>query len=118
MGSATEFISNQLPISFYLYIGLAALAFGTLWVFFKWFESRCPKCGKGWRIETSRSKINHDTVEIKNEKRDSGSVDGNGQPIYVTVPVPHVTSEYLIYWGCSGCGHRWRGTEKKTVRKG
>ena len=118
MDSSSAFISNQLPVSFYVFAGLAAVALGTLWIFFKWLESRCPKCGKGWRIETSRTKINHDTVDTKYEKRDSGRFDGNGQAIYVNVPVPYVTSEYLVYWECSGCGHQWSGTEKKTVKKG
>ena len=116
MDSSIGFITNQFPISFYVCAGLAAVAIGALWVFFKWLESRCPKCGKGWKIETSRTKINNDTVDTKYEKRNSGSVDGNGQAIQVTVPVVYVTSEYLVHWECSGCGHRWNGTEKRLLK--
>jgi hypothetical protein len=112
---SNDFFTPPVPTSFYFYLGLIALMLGAVWYFIKMMESQCPKCGKAWRIEVSRTWLN-DKVDPKPERQSTGSVDGNGNTIYTTVPVPYVTSEYLVDWECSGCGHHWQIQEKKTRR--
>lgn len=115
MNYSNDVFASPVPTSFYFFMGLVALLLMAIWIFFKWIDSRCPKCGKGWRIESSRQKVN-DSIETKSESQNTGRVDGQGNTIYVTVQVPYVTTEYLVNWECSGCGNRWQTHEKKTRR--
>lgn len=106
---------NQLLYHILPILLLGGLLFGLIALFFKWIESKCPSCGEPWRQQIDKIKQG-ESYDFKSEVQQTGRVDGNGQPISVSVKVPYLKTEYLYSWVCRKCKHKWSTTGFETRR--
>jgi len=83
-----------------------------LWIY---FNTYCPSCWRFLSRVFKRREVFGEKTVFKDEDKNTGREDGNGQTIYVKVRVPYIRTDVRKFWICRWCGHEYHtdGSEDK-----